>query len=522
MSILPTEVLFHIFTTIDGAGEGSRDQRRESRATIAAVARTCRAFKEPALDVLWKNIDGIKPLISRFPQGVVGKTAQGKLTLGRPPFAEEWKLLEQYARRVHSLTIKEFHLDQISDEVVQALVSTPSSALLPNLRRLEWWDDRDCFFPLLRILLVPTIRSLTLRGYRSIRWDPSFAKSALLASIGARYPSVREFNCTFDSEENSDVLSKAVCDWHELVHLETGVLNTQALAHLASLPSLKSLSFTSYNLAADTQPQSIPIFTSKLDAVSITVPSHSHLHRCLRNIRFFFSCRTVSLCIGCDPQEFFDLSNTPDLIISFSECFSPVLEQLIVESEDHAYNESLDSQRFAFSFDVIAPLLQFSRLTVLDLTWFCSLDVDDEALKYMAQAWPQLEKVNIESGPWHSLALTSRTFTGLVHLIKHCRHLDYIQMRFAACPINTDIEPFSTTTANEDLTLDVGISPISNPIAVACQLHALLPNMRSVMRYEWNDDDEGRPPFEEEWDQVDCYLRVLTESAKIREKRQAK
>ncbi|OJA16597.1 hypothetical protein AZE42_12378 [Rhizopogon vesiculosus] len=51
MSVLPTEVLLHICTTIDGELEGSPDQKRDSRVTIAALARTCRAFKEPALDV---------------------------------------------------------------------------------------------------------------------------------------------------------------------------------------------------------------------------------------------------------------------------------------------------------------------------------------------------------------------------------------------------------------------------------------------------------------------------------------
>ncbi|OAX39711.1 hypothetical protein K503DRAFT_865211 [Rhizopogon vinicolor AM-OR11-026] len=491
-----TEVLFHIFTTIDGAGEGFRDQERDSRVTIAALARTCRAFKEPALDVLWKNINGIKPLISCFPQGVVGKTAEGKLTLGRPPFADEWKLLEQYACRVHSLTIQAFHLDQISDEVVQALVSTPSFPLLPNLRRLEWWNDRDCFFPLLRILLVPTIRSLTLRGSPYMRWSPSFAKSALLASIGVRYPSVREFNCTFDSKENSDVVSKAVCDWHELVHLQTGVLNTQALAHLASLPSLESLSFMTYDSAADTQPQSIPIFTSKLDAVSIT-------------------CRCASVVI----VERFLIHRIPQT--SSSPSRSASLQSL---------SKSLSNPRMmlmtkyliinVLHFDVIAPLLQFSRLTVLDLTWFCSLDVDDEALKYMAQAWPQLEELYFEFSS-QSLVLTSRTFTGLVHLIKYCRHLHHIQMRFVACSIDTDIEPFSTTTANENLTfLDVGISSISNPIAVACQLHALLPNLTHVEYHEW---DECTPlPFQEEWDEMNGYLQTLIKSAGIREKRQAK
>jgi hypothetical protein len=56
--LLPTETLFHIFAIIDA------DPGKNSRVTIAALARTCRTFKEPALDILWKNTNGFKPLLA--------------------------------------------------------------------------------------------------------------------------------------------------------------------------------------------------------------------------------------------------------------------------------------------------------------------------------------------------------------------------------------------------------------------------------------------------------------------------
>jgi hypothetical protein len=75
ISRLSTEILLDIFdTVIDDNFNG-----RKSRATLAALARTCRTFKEPALDTLWKNIDGFEPLISSLPEGVVKRTTEGKL-----------------------------------------------------------------------------------------------------------------------------------------------------------------------------------------------------------------------------------------------------------------------------------------------------------------------------------------------------------------------------------------------------------------------------------------------------------
>ncbi|OAX31738.1 hypothetical protein K503DRAFT_703255, partial [Rhizopogon vinicolor AM-OR11-026] len=118
-------------------------------STIAALARTCRAFKEPALDVLWKNMDGLGPLVSCLPENVKLDVLNSdpnviswiflihvEQSLRRPPFVEEWMIFGQYAHRIHSLTICYSGLNEISDLVVEALVSAPSSVMLPNLRTL--------------------------------------------------------------------------------------------------------------------------------------------------------------------------------------------------------------------------------------------------------------------------------------------------------------------------------------------------------------------------------------------------
>ena len=36
-------------------------------ATLAPLARTCRAFEGPALDVLWRKIEGLPPLLCTMP-----------------------------------------------------------------------------------------------------------------------------------------------------------------------------------------------------------------------------------------------------------------------------------------------------------------------------------------------------------------------------------------------------------------------------------------------------------------------
>jgi hypothetical protein len=43
------------------------------RRTLSRLARTCRAFCEPALDILWRELDSLIPVIGLFPAHVLKK-----------------------------------------------------------------------------------------------------------------------------------------------------------------------------------------------------------------------------------------------------------------------------------------------------------------------------------------------------------------------------------------------------------------------------------------------------------------
>ncbi|OAX35779.1 hypothetical protein K503DRAFT_802546 [Rhizopogon vinicolor AM-OR11-026] len=385
--LLPTEIIFAILQSVYYNGLFLYDH-----AAITVLARTCRAFKEPALDLLWKDMWGFERLISCLPEGVSKITPEG-WTLTRPLSPGEWNTVARYSHRIRSLTINESNLGRIDDRIVQALISTPSRApLLPNLRSLEWWDERERFLPLLHTLLVPTIRSMKLGCASHKPWAPSFTKSALLACLAARCPATRELVCAYT--DDSHVICEFICGWQELFHLEMGDLNTQSLRHLASLPSLKSLCFkTSYS--DGTQPYSTPIFFSRLDEVSITAPAPFLFNQCLKGVRFP-SCRSVVSCVGeIEDSEFtynfkeipeppYNLLNIPDLISSLSTSFSHTLERISINFFYLDIAGGLADPHLVLGFDAVTPLLSFNRLTELDLNFFCTSAIDDSRLKIMA------------------------------------------------------------------------------------------------------------------------------------------
>ncbi|KAG1847611.1 hypothetical protein F4604DRAFT_162400 [Suillus subluteus] len=511
LCLLPPEILLQIFSI------GEFYQPICSRATLASLARTCRTLKEPALDILWKNIVGFKPLIACLPECVTNTDIRARLTLERPPLDGECRLLGRYTQRIRSLTVFYEHID---DQIMQAFISVPSpTPLLPNLRNLCWWDDRECFFPLLCTLFGSTITSVRLDFTTRA---PSFAKSALVASIGDRCLSIQELHCEYggDSQESSDAICEALRGLRELFRLGIGVFNAQTMLRLASLSSLKflSLNLRTYNFH-HTHSHSTPTSSSQFEEVYITSPSCFVLTHCLRNIRFL-SCRSVNLSIDYDDFiQPYDPMEIPDLIISVSECFPPTLEKLhfnFATDLDNHTEDILADTRFALGFDVVAPMLSFSHLKYLDLDWICTSVIDDTSLKTMAQSWPLLEHFVFGSAPrW--LVPPSLTFIGLVHLIHHCPLLRNIKMPFSACPVDVNSAPFSNTNPSEKIRgLFVGTSPIVDPVAVASQIHKLMPKLITVGFYDWDIARFPAPSlfaqFEADWSRVNDFLKVLTTS----------
>lgn len=404
----------------------------------------------------------------------------------------------------------------ISAQVVQALLSKPSSALMSNLRSLHWSDDRSVFVPLLRSLLVPTIRSMKLGSSNS--WStPSSAKSALLASLGAQCPSIREFVCVYYGY--SPAISNSVCSWRELFHLRTSVLNTRSLRHLTSLPSLKFLHFM-INDFEDPTSHSTATFASQLEQVYIGAPIPHLFARRLRNLRFL-SCRSVILSVGedeMDPKYPPAWLDTLDLMVSFSQCFSPALEH--ISFAFGYFCREAECFPLVLAFGAVAPLLSFSRLTTLDLNWFFTSTIDDDALKIMAQSWPQLEEFRFGVAAEEHVS-PCLTFKGFVHLVQLCPHLREIAMPFCASPMDIACEPFSTTIPNEKITeIAVGISPIANPITVACQLHTLLPKLTYVdaRQYLGFSLPHQFQYIRDDWERVVDSLELLVAGAQTRTK----
>ncbi|KAH7890978.1 hypothetical protein F5I97DRAFT_1782710, partial [Phlebopus sp. FC_14] len=107
--------------------------------TLLALATTCRAFCEPALDQLYHTLSSIHPIIRCLPQDVwhIRRTPVVPLkSITKPLEQHHWDTIAKYSRRVRWLRFS-FSSEEL--EAYIALAKPPdSSYLFPNLCILKW------------------------------------------------------------------------------------------------------------------------------------------------------------------------------------------------------------------------------------------------------------------------------------------------------------------------------------------------------------------------------------------------
>ncbi|KAF8429864.1 hypothetical protein L210DRAFT_800958, partial [Boletus edulis BED1] len=98
--------------------------------TLASLARTCRAFKEPALNLLWEEMLNLSPLAQCLPEAshFINEARYRALT------QTEWDTLQSYTRRIRSIEDVCCKLDL--ESVVTFLDPPTTRPLFPNLRML--------------------------------------------------------------------------------------------------------------------------------------------------------------------------------------------------------------------------------------------------------------------------------------------------------------------------------------------------------------------------------------------------
>ncbi|KAF8434139.1 hypothetical protein L210DRAFT_3485675, partial [Boletus edulis BED1] len=110
------------------------DARKEA-SDLVALARTCRAFKEPALDILWEQLDDLSPIARCLPEASHRESRNKYYSFRRSLTRIEWDILQSYARRIRSISIE--GVLGLSRKSLTSLSKPPTSdSFFPTVRHL--------------------------------------------------------------------------------------------------------------------------------------------------------------------------------------------------------------------------------------------------------------------------------------------------------------------------------------------------------------------------------------------------
>ncbi|KAG0704043.1 hypothetical protein DFH29DRAFT_997926 [Suillus ampliporus] len=431
-----SNVISHVGTHVMDKHYRGSDRRGgptpSSRRTLFALALTCRAFSEQALDALWETSTDIVPLL-RCAGIIVPPQDEDEDNGFISPTESQLAIISRYAHRVRFLSMtwlgENPKRPSYALSFLQTLVDS-SKILMPNLRCLV--VETGFFLHLVPPLLGPRLQHLTIRtlyyGYNGAHVVQRLAFDMILRSLPSSCPSLQSFKVdifglnTLDASSIAPLLSHAIPNLPQLRTVIAPVITKDALTHLpSSLTSIETHLPTGSDLEDILGSSHGHFVFRNLGSVDWWIKEW----RDVEDFARLWPGKLTSLSLRSSPVRL-DRSN----MIKFNPGQLQVLFDSLHTSEAFKYLQCIrlsDSSNYSrqskftkiITIDTLRPLFHLTHLKVVDMDTTSSISLYEEDLKEAAKAWPRLEVLllNKKFG-WH--APTPMTLVDVVKFIELC------------------------------------------------------------------------------------------------------
>jgi len=410
---------------------------------LTALARTCKTFKGPALDMIWAELDDLTPLIRCLPEAswvrlkgvrqsrslvVVDADEISCRSIHSKNEQTDWDVILGYAHRVRALPRLHGSFGLAAD-CIEALSNPPSpiESIFPNLRIVGLENPSAKFTPLMRHLTNPKLTSISFEEMENL--------DAAIDAFGKRCPLVTDFEVL--QRVHTDTTSDLICRWKDLrsVQCLNVDLNIDALSHLSRLHNLLDMCFGVHNAVVDRIHATLPpAFTLTFPTLDYLCLTSGHLTPIWRLLSHFRTPEVHELTVGLLARV---RPPAPDLMSFFftlrEACTHDSLNHLSLRVCD-GYNESNDipmenASPYCITFNRLRPLTVFVNIKSITLDIYCGMDLNEQELLCLVSSWPHLEtfEVGEEQGWLESSAITPR---GFLQLLERCRSLRELSFMF--------------------------------------------------------------------------------------------
>nr|GAT49633.1 predicted protein [Mycena chlorophos] len=501
------------------------DESRTGRTTLAALARTCKAFADPAGEKLWYQLQKLEHLLRCLPQDCWEDfsfeiKAHGRtFTFNTIRFTREltdadWKSVEKPRAWIREFLHKSWYsnLSVPHAAMLDSIEGSLGQRLLPNLRVLHWAPPEHCnnteFVRWVQLLVGPHLTDLTLQ-------NPSFTSSTeaeLLIDVDVPFSRLKSLDLDIQRANIPSLLSVSSLFATNLSAIEELALprvSATAWKHLASLPRLRKL-----HLYA---PQA-----GDLGTPSSRLPSNPPPFTCLRKLYISNTAIATALelltsvpkwtlehlVIGSDPKGFKpEGPGMAKLLYTAvaSHCASDRLDFLLLGP--HCGDAEIEDPpraalaEYTLAGDSLSRLFPFSNLVRIMLRPPAGFTIDDTVIRDLASAWSVVETLHLSSGSGVHSPPPATTLNALRLLAGHCPYLRELML-----PINALDVPAFSSYRNHRITqtalavLDVAISPIDDSLAVARFISGhftVIESLDTSSAWRW-DDENYEYRYEEE------------------------
>ncbi|EIW78054.1 hypothetical protein CONPUDRAFT_168006 [Coniophora puteana RWD-64-598 SS2] len=249
----------HPFSSVHRLRQSS-DKKQNKRA-LGALARTCRAFRAPALDILWMDVEMVHHLMVTLSDEsrvkLFGENEKWYITefLSAPSPSDIDRLCE-YTDRIRKLTVGSGYdySGYLAGSLLREPVSLSPGRVFPKLQHLvvEYETHGRARPPPMaysfhRPLLLPYITTLELH----LMWDYEDV-DMLLGPLPEACPGLQHLiiRCLMPDVEMPSILravSQSVIRIPNIISLCCPDLEDDAFAHVSSFSNLRELTLTSMN-----------------------------------------------------------------------------------------------------------------------------------------------------------------------------------------------------------------------------------------------------------------------------------